>query len=123
MDGPLDRESSSFRPRTRMPNFAFKEDEAVAIASYIWSISKQESDKWRADHPSPAGVRQDDANLIAQGKELTETIGCKGCHGFADGEFSTVFGKGKDLIPNLHNIAAKVGPQWIYHWLKNPRGY
>jgi mono/diheme cytochrome c family protein len=112
-----------FRPRTRMPNFAFKEDEAVAIASYLWSNSKQESEKWLADHSAAAGFREGDPSLIAQGKELTETIGCKGCHGFADGEFSTVLGEGKDVVPNLHNIAAKVSPQWIYNWIKNPRGY
>ena len=112
-----------FRPRTRMPNFAFKEDEAVAIASYLWSVSKQEGEKWLQDHPLPSGFKEGDKSLIAQGKELTENIGCKGCHGFAEGEFSTVLGQAKDLVPNLQNIATKVGPQWIYHWIKNPRGY
>jgi mono/diheme cytochrome c family protein/predicted nucleic acid-binding Zn-ribbon protein len=113
-----------FRPRTRMPNFAFKEDEAVAIASYLWSVSKQEGEKWLQDHPPPAGLKDGgDKSLVAQGKELTETIGCKGCHGFAEGEFSTVLGQAKDLVPNLQSIAAKVSSQWIYHWLKNPRGY
>jgi len=113
-----------FRPRTRMPNFELKEDDAVAIASYIWSQSKEESDKWVQEHPLPAGVREGDANEVAKGKKLVETIGCKGCHGFADGEFTTPLGKSKDLIPNLKDVAAKVaGPQWIYHWLKNPRGY
>jgi mono/diheme cytochrome c family protein len=52
-----------------------------------------------------------------------ETIGCKGCHGFAEGEFTTVLGKAKDLVPNLKDVASKVGPQWVYHWLKNPRGF
>jgi mono/diheme cytochrome c family protein/predicted nucleic acid-binding Zn-ribbon protein len=112
-----------FRPRTRMPNFAFREDEAVAIASYLWSVSKQEGEKWLQDNPMPSGLREGDKTLIDQGKQLTETIGCKGCHGFASGEFSTVLGQGKDIVPNLQNIAAKVGPQWIYHWIKNPRGY
>ena len=112
-----------FRPRTRMPNFAFREGEAVAIASYLWSVSKQEGDKWLQENPMPAGLKADDQNLIDQGKQLTETIGCKGCHGFANGEFTTVIGQNKDLVPNLQNIAAKVGPQWIYHWIKNPKGY
>jgi mono/diheme cytochrome c family protein len=112
-----------FRPRTRMPNFAFKEDQAVAIASYLWSVSRKDGDQWLQEHPLPSGFREGDANLVAQGKELTETIGCKGCHGFAQGEFSTVLGETKDFAPNLMNVAAKVGPQWIYHWIKNPRGY
>ena len=112
-----------FRPRTRMPNFAFKEDEAVAIASYLWSVSKQEGEKWLQAHPAPSGLKQGDKSLVDRGKELTETIGCKGCHGFAEGEFSTVLGKSKEVVPNLQNIASKVGPQWIYHWIKNPKAY
>ena len=112
-----------FRPRTRMPNFAFREGEAVAIAAYLWSSSKQEGDKWLQDNPMPAGLKEGDKALIDQGKQLTETIGCKGCHGFAPGEFSTVLGQNKDVVPNLQNIATKVGPQWIYHWIKNPKGY
>ena len=112
-----------FRPRTRMPNFELKPDDAVAIASYIWSQSKEAGDKWSQEHPLPANFRNGDANAAAKGKQLVETIGCKGCHGFADGEFSTPLGKEKDLVPNLQNIAVKTGPQWIYHWIKNPRGY
>ena len=112
-----------FRPRTRMPNFDLKQDEALAIASYIWSQSKEEGDKWTKEHPLPAAFRGGDANAAAKGKQLVETIGCRGCHGFADGEFSTPLGKEKDLVPNLKDIAAKTGPQWIYHWIKNPRGF
>ena len=112
-----------FRPRTRMPNFELKQDEALAIASYIWSQSKEDGDKWSKEHPMPGNVREGDAGAAARGKQLVETIGCKGCHGFADGEFSTPLGKEKDLVPNLKDIAAKTGPQWIYHWIKDPRGF
>ena len=112
-----------FRPRTRMPNFDLKQEDAIAIASYVWSQSKEEGDKWTKEHPAPAGFTEGDANAAAKGKKLVETIGCKGCHGFAEGEFSTPLGKTKDLVPNLKDIAAKVGPQWVFHWLKNPRGF
>jgi mono/diheme cytochrome c family protein len=113
-----------FRPRARMPNFDLNQNDAIAIAAYIWSQSKEEADKWTQAHPIPAGFRAGDANEVAKGKKLVDTIGCKGCHGFAEGEFSTPLGKGKDVVPNLKDIAAKVaGPQWIYHWVKNPRGF
>jgi len=112
-----------FRPRTRMPNFSLKEDEAVAIAAFLWSVSKKEGQKWLQEHPMPAGLREADAGMAARGKALVESIGCKGCHGFADGEVSTVLGKEKEIIPNLKNIAVKVGPRWSYHWVKNPRDY
>ena len=112
-----------FRPRTRMPNFEFKQDEAVAISAFLWSLSKEEGDKWLQEHPMPAGVRDGDTSLAAQGKALVESIGCKGCHGFAEGEFSTTVGKEKDLVPNLKDIAGKVGVRWTYYWVKNPRDY
>src|SRR5436305_262172 len=44
-----------------------------------------------------------DAALLAQGQRLFE--------------------QAKDLVPNHQTIATKVSPQWIYHWIKNPRGY
>jgi mono/diheme cytochrome c family protein/predicted nucleic acid-binding Zn-ribbon protein len=112
-----------FRPRTRMPNFELPPQDALAIASYLWSQSKDEGDKWSKEHPLPASFREGDQTAAAKGKQLVETIGCKGCHGFADGEFSTPLGKEKDLIPNLKDIAAKTDAQWIYHWIKNPRDF
>jgi mono/diheme cytochrome c family protein len=27
------------------------------------------------------------------------------------------------LVPNLKDVAAKVGSQWAYNWIKNPRGF
>jgi len=112
-----------FRPRSRMPNFSFKEDEAIAITAFLWSISNEEGEKWLQEHPAPNGFRPGDSNLAAKGKQLVESIGCKGCHGFADGEFSTVVGEAKDFAPNLRDIAAKTDARWTYHWIKNPRGF
>src|ERR687897_936858 len=65
-----------FRPRTRMPDFDLKQDDAVAIVAFLWSLSKEEGDQWTQEHPLPAGVREGDANEIAKGKKLVETIGC-----------------------------------------------
>jgi mono/diheme cytochrome c family protein len=113
----------SFRPNTRMPNFDLKENDATSIAAFLWSVSKEEGDQWLQEHPAPAGLKEGDAALAAKGKALVESIGCKGCHGFADGEAATVLGKEKEIIPNLKNIAAKVGARWTYHWIKNPRDF
>jgi cytochrome c1 len=111
------------RPRTRMPNFDLKENDAVALAAFLWSLSKEDGDKWLQEHPAPGALREVDKNLGAEGKGLAESIGCKGCHGFAEGEFSTAVGKEKDLVPNLKDIASKVGARWAYYWIKNPRDY
>jgi mono/diheme cytochrome c family protein len=112
-----------FRARTRMPNFDLKREDAIAIAAFLWSLSKEEGEKWTQGHPLPGNVRVGDANEIAKGKKLVETIGCRGCHGFADGEFSTPLGKSKDLVPNLKDIASKTSAQWVYHWIKDPRDF
>ena len=117
------RNPHEFRPRSRMPNFDFDESQATDIASYIWFSSKQAGEKWLKARPLPKFYQEGNQNLINRGRELVNSIGCKGCHGFAEGEFSTVLGTNKDIAPNLKDIAAKVGPQWIYHWIKNPRGY
>ncbi|HXG51531.1 MAG TPA: c-type cytochrome [candidate division Zixibacteria bacterium] len=112
-----------FRRRTRMPNFDLKRDEAVAIAAFLWSLSKDDGESWLQQHPLPAAFREGDAAAAARGKKLVETVGCKGCHGFAEGEFTTVVGKEKDLVPNLKDIASKTNPRWIYHWIKNPKDF
>lgn len=111
-----------FRPHTRMPHFYFTEEEALAAASYIWSASRTEADAWLDNHPLPEGYRAGDPALVKKGEELARSIGCQGCHGLAEGEFTTRIA-GKDLVPNLKDIAAKTNPRWIYNWLLDPKSY
>jgi mono/diheme cytochrome c family protein len=113
-----------YRPHTRMPNFMFSREQATAIAAYLWNATQTESQEWLAAQPAvPAGIDPGNAALVAQGKELAESVGCRGCHGFAAGEAPARLGKTKDIAPNLSNIAQKTDARWIYTWLKNPRGY
>lgn len=112
----------AFRPHTRMPHFYFKEDEALAAASYLWSASKKEAEGWLKEHPMPEGYRGDDAAMVEKGRELARSVGCLGCHGLAEGEFTTRIA-GKDLVPNLKDVAAKIGPRWTYNWLRDPVSY
>jgi len=113
-----------YRPHTRMPNFVLKPGEAPAIAAYLWSATQAESDAWLTEHgPAPAGIDPGNAALVAQGKELADSLGCRGCHGFAPDEAPARLGKTKDIAPNLSNVADKTDARWIYHWIKDPRGY
>ncbi len=112
----------AFRPHTRMPHFYFTEDEALAAASYLWAASKKEAEGWLTAHPEPRGYRPDDAAMVKKGQELARSVGCLGCHGLAEGEFTTRIA-GKDLVPNLKDIAAKVNPRWTYNWLRDPKSY
>jgi mono/diheme cytochrome c family protein len=106
-----------------MPNFYFSRDEAKAVAGYILSASQEESGKWLESHQAPSGVDPGNAALVAKGEELANSLGCRGCHGFAEGETPVALGESKDVVPNLSRIAEKTNPRWMYHWLKNPRGY
>jgi len=113
----------AIRPRTRMPNFNFSEDDATKIVAYLLAASADESKEWAAGHPTPMGLAARPAD-VARGKELTESLGCKACHAFAPDEIAGQLGANKDLAPNLSEVAAKVdGPGWLYHWIRNPRGY
>lgn len=110
------------RPRTRMPTFMFKEEEAIAVTAYLLDASGGESAAWLAAHPAPGGLDEGEA-AVTRGKELADSLGCRACHGFAPGEVAGQLGADKDIAPNLSAIADKVGPQWAYHWLRDPRGY
>jgi mono/diheme cytochrome c family protein len=112
-----------FRPHTRMPNFLFKEDEAVAITAYLLAASKQEGEEWLAAHAEPEGIDPTKAALVERGKTLVNSLGCRGCHGFTPEENGTVIGQNKDFAPNLARIAEKTGARWLYYWLKNPRDF
>jgi mono/diheme cytochrome c family protein len=117
------QEPHEFRPRTKMPNFYFSEEEAEAVAGYILSVSQEESGEWLQSHETPAGVDAGNAALVARGEELANSLGCRGCHGFEAGESPAMLGDMKDVAPNLSNVAEKTNARWMYHWLKNPRGY
>ncbi len=112
-----------FRPKTKMPNFLFKQDEAVAVAAYLLSSTKKDSDDWLATRPMPKGIDANDAALVQKGKDLIDNLGCRGCHGIDPGESPALLGEGKDVVPNLQNIAEKTDARWIYYWIKGPRDY
>ena len=109
----------AFRPRTRMPNFMFDEAQAVQITAFILSTTRQPSEEWQNAHSDP-GV---DPSLVGRGKVLVESLGCRGCHALDPDEVAGQVGANKDIAPNLSGIAEKTGARWIYHWIKNPRGY
>ena len=52
-----------------------------------------------------------------------DSIGCRACHALAPDEVAGQLGANKDIAPNLSQVAAKTDGRWLYHWIKNPRGY
>jgi mono/diheme cytochrome c family protein len=112
-----------FRPSTKMPNFLFTPEQGTAIGAYLLQASAKESQEWAATNPEPTGVNPGDAALVTRGREITQQVGCRGCHAFADGEHGPMLANDKDIAPNLANIAEKTDGRWIYHWLKDPRHF
>jgi mono/diheme cytochrome c family protein len=112
-----------YRPKTRMPNFMFERDQAEAIAAYLLDATRGDSEAWLASRPLPPGIDPNDSALVAHGKELVNSLGCRGCHGFEPGASPALLGENKDIAPNLSNIAEKTDARWIYYWLKGPRAY
>lgn len=109
------------RPRTRMPNFYFTEDQATAITAYLLATTKEPGDKWLGDNP--AVDVGGNADLAAKGREIMDSVGCRACHALASDEIAGQLGANKDLAPNLSVIGEKTNARWIYHWIKNPRGF
>ena len=125
-----------FRPHTRMPNFMFTRDQAVAISAYLLDSSKDDSQKWSVAHAAPATLEADVQNpgMIEEGKGLFESVGCKACHSVDPDQLGTPVGSdadfkpkeprtAKDFAPNLAKIAEKTDRRWIYFWLRNPRDF
>ncbi|HEY8517570.1 MAG TPA: c-type cytochrome [Candidatus Binatia bacterium] len=117
------RDPYAFRPRTKMPSFGFTEEQSKAVAAYIWTSSKADGDAWLDARPDPGGISPDDPELVARGKELFDSVGCRACHAIAPDEVATPLGATKDWGPNLQNVGRKESARFIYWWIKDPRGY
>lgn len=58
-----------------------------------------------------------EANILTDGRLLIKNKGCTGCH-----DINTFF-EDESRGPDLDGIGNKVTRGWLFHWLKNPRGY
>ncbi len=57
------------------------------------------------------------AKWITMGKKLFTDFGCYGCHNMPN--YEDVPGQ----APSLVNVSKKLTPEWIYQWIKNPKGW
>ncbi|MFQ5692887.1 MAG: c-type cytochrome, partial [Nitrospinota bacterium] len=100
-----------YLPKTRMPFFALTPRQATAITAYLLKAS---------DKAPPSGSEKfnpgpDVQAAVRRGRAIFESRGCLACH--------TIDGKGGDFAPDLSRVAAKVKPDWVVNWLKNPKHY
>lgn len=110
------RNPKDYNPHTRMPNFRFSNQQAEAIAAYLWNVSKA------APFEYPKGVSG--GGNPEHGKDLVGSIGCKGCHVIGDDvRMRQARGFSFDIAPELTRAGSKLDPDWIYAWIRNPRQY
>ncbi len=117
------RNPFDFRPRTKMPNFLLTEEQATAVAAYVWSSSKQQGEEWLASHPDPGGIDPANPEQVAAGQAVFDSVGCRACHAITPDEIATPLGATKDWGPNLGRVAEKESARFIYWWVKNPHDY
>ena len=121
------KKPKDYNPRTRMPYFSFSDQEALDIATYVWRQGPRKVEQ--AEFPN-----LDDAALVKKGKSIFEEVGCLGCHIRNDKDLELgpplegvngrpIVYRNRDFAPALQNIGAKIQPDWLFRWLKNPKAY
>ncbi len=106
------REPPKLRRGTRMPSFwpsGSQSAEPVAIAAFLGSVS---------DGGTASDDRPGDEALVAEGRRLFDSLGCRGCHLLGDADpipAEARFG------PALDGIGARASRAWLERWLADPK--
>ncbi|NRA95674.1 MAG: cytochrome c, partial [Planctomycetes bacterium] len=97
----------SFRPSTKMPRFRLEEEQAWAIAAFLW----QNSDPVSFD----TEIADGDAT---RGEWLISTRGCLGCHKTTTDEYDNI---GGTFAADLSRVGEKARYAYLASWVKDPR--
>lgn len=108
----------SIAAHAKMPFFGFNEQEANAIAAYLFANSKTASLKKipapKKDRKTKKTPTRDEEQR--QGEILMRSVGCLACH--------TIEGKGNQQPfsgGDLSSIGDKRSAQWLFNWLSDPQ--
>ncbi len=121
------KKPQDYNPRTRMPYFSLTDEEAFDIATYVWRQGPRKAQP--TEVPNLGAPAQ-----IQKGKSIFEAVGCLGCHVRDEKDANpgpplegvngrAIVYRNRDFAPALRNIGAKVQPDWLFRWLKDPRAY
>jgi len=95
----------------RMPFFDFSQEEAEAVADYLFSITVET----RVDYNN----EEIDWDLSDQGKIIWRQSRCNICHSTNGvGGANT-----KVYAPDLGKVGNKVNKEWLFNWIKDPKSY
>ncbi len=115
---------SAMIPNARMPRLMLSSDDIDAVVAYLESIADSSFPKQTWD---PGLLKAEDDmtddeydkmdTLASGGKAVWGRARCNICH--------AVKGKGGavGVGPDLGAVAEKVNRDWLYQWIKEPRGY
>lgn len=95
----------------RMPLFYFSQEEAEAVADYLFSITVET----RVDYPN----EKINWNLAERGKIIWRQSRCNICHATnkVGGTHTKIY------APDLGKIGNKVNKKWLFNWIKDPKSY
>ena len=121
------KKPKDYNPRTRMPYFSLTEEEALDISTYVWRQGPRKVESAKI-------LNLDDAAQIQKGKSIFESVGCLGCHIRNEKDLELgpplegvngrpIVYRNRDFAPALQSIGAKIQPDWLFRWLKNPKAY
>jgi mono/diheme cytochrome c family protein len=93
---------------TMMPNFSLDDDAARKITAFVATLPAEH----QCEPVDLAGAS------VEEGEHLFVERGCAGCHAVKADDHSVA-----PRVPNLAGIASKVKPEWIDHWISDPKAY
>jgi len=105
------KDPKSVFPTARMPKFGFSDEEAMAIADYLFKLNTD----YRVDIPA----KEIDWDLYDKGKLIFREARCSICHPSEGkgGAFKNVY------APDLTRVGSKVRIEWLKKWFKEPQDY
>ena len=108
-----------FRPSTKMPRFF--EQSNNSEPEWIRNSQQEVRGMVAYLYANADGYTTESIDVQGDpvaGKQLFEEVGCLGCHSMEQaGQRVNNHG------PDLTGVGSKLSAEWIYTWLRNPRGY
>ena len=102
--------------KLRMPNFNFSSEEIEALVTAILSFTEDEV----GENLIASNYVNDE--MVYEGRKLIKEYNCQGCHiidGFG-GQIADNYNAPEYAPPNLNTEGAKVQPDWLFHFFKEP---
>ncbi|NOX60232.1 MAG: cytochrome c [Planctomycetes bacterium] len=107
--------------RSRMPDFGFNEEEVTQLVTFL--LGSVDSDIPESMHYNPSGPGKD----IVDGWWVLQKYNCVGCHQIIPGQVPAIANLVKyggeneaKLPPSLVGVGARLNPEWLAKFLRNP---